>query len=241
MDIVLIAGLWLPHRVWDPVADELGRLGHRPDAVPLPGVDRPGSAGGALADATLDDQIDAVLGAVDDADRPLVVGHSAGCGLAWIVADRHPTSIAGVVLLGGFPVADGSTYADFFDLDGGVMPFPGWEAFEGPDSDDLDEDARRHLADAAVPVPRGVGHATVHLTDERRYDVPTTVICPEFSPDDVRQWIAGGDLPELERARRLELVDLESGHWPMVSRPAELAAMIATLADGAAAGSDVGR
>jgi pimeloyl-ACP methyl ester carboxylesterase len=235
MDVILIAGLWLPHRVWDPVSDELERRGHRAHALPLPGVDRPGPAGGALADATLDHQIDAALAAVDDADRPLVVGHSAGCGLAWIVADRRPTSIAGIALVGGFPVADGSTYADFFDLADGVMPFPGWEAFEGPDSDDLDEDARRRLADGAVPVPGGVSHARVHLTDDRRYDVPTTVICPEFSPDDVRAWIAGGDLPELDRGRRVDLVDIESGHWPMASRPIELAALI-----GATAGSVAG-
>ncbi len=43
-----------------------------------------------------------------------------------------------------------------FELTDGVMPFPGWGPFEGPVSADLDEEARRTFAAAAVPVPEGV-------------------------------------------------------------------------------------
>jgi hypothetical protein len=77
-----------------------------------------------------------------------------------------------------------------------------------------------------VPVPEGVAQGVVRLTDERRYDVPVALICPEFTPAQVREWIAEGELPELARAKHLELVDIDSGHWPMLTRPAELAALL---------------
>jgi len=67
----------------------------------------------------------------------------------------------------------------------------------------------------------------VRPTDERRFDVPVVVVCPEFTPAQAREWIAAGDVPELARAKHVEFVDLDSGHWPMLSRPAELARVLA--------------
>ena len=225
MDIVLIAGLWLPAATWDDVIAELDDRGHRGVAVELPGVDD------GDPDATLDDQLAAVLAAVDGAERPVVVGHSAAATLAWLAADRRPDDVARVVLIGGFPAGPGSAYADFLPIADGVMAFPGWEPFEGPDSDDLDESTRASFEAAAVAVPEGVATATVELTDERRRSVPVTLICPEFSPDDARGWIDDGDLPELAAAEHLDLVDLDSGHWPQLTRPADLARLLADAAD----------
>lgn len=219
-DIVLIGGLWLRPEVWTDVVAELERLGRRGLPVLLPGQ------GDGNAAATLDDQVTAVLAAVDAcAEPPLVVGHSAAASLAWIAADRR--AVAGVILIGGFPVADGEAYADFLPVMDGALPFPGWPAFEGPDAADLDPATRDRLAAEFIPVPAGVAEGVVRLHGERRYDVPVTLICPEFGPDDARAWLAAGDLPELAKARQVELADLDSGHWPMVTRPAELAALLA--------------
>jgi pimeloyl-ACP methyl ester carboxylesterase len=225
MDIILVAGLWLPASVWDAVVRELDALGHHARAVALPGVDDDSFR------ATLDEQLDAVLAAVDEADRPLVVGHSAASALAWMVADRRPDAPAGVALLGGFPVEDGNRYADIFPVEGGVMPFPGWEPFEGPDAADLDDDGRRHLEDLARPVPEGVSTAVVRLHDERRFTVPVVLVCPEFTPAEARDWVEAGDLPELGRAERLDYADVDSGHWPMTSAPGELARTLDEVAN----------
>lgn len=227
MDVLLVAGLWLRSSVWSDVAAGLARLGHRPIPVSLPGVDD------RSVRATLQDQLDAVLAAVDEADRPAIVGHSAACTLAWMAADRRPDAIARVVLVGGFPWADGQLYADFFPVADGVMPFPGWEPFEGPDSVDLSDAERQSIAAGSVPVPEGVARGFVRLHDERRFDVPVVLVCPEYSPDQARAWIDAGDVPELARAHRVSFVDIDSGHWPMVSRPAELARIIdAAMAEG---------
>jgi pimeloyl-ACP methyl ester carboxylesterase len=225
MDIVLIAGLWLDGSAWDDVVPALEALGHRPVPLTLPGQ------GDGSASATLDDQVAAVLAAVDSASgKPMVVGHSAACTLAWLAADARPERVAGVALVGGFPTADGQPYADFFELTDGLMPFPGWGPFEGPDAADLDEEARRAFASAAIPVPEGVTRGVVRLTDERRFDVPVVLVCPEFTPAQAQEWIAAGELPELAQAKHLDLVDIDSGHWPMFTEPVELARLLAAAA-----------
>lgn len=226
MDMILIAGLWLPQSVWSDVVDELDHLGHRALPVALPGVDD------GSTEATLADQVAAVLEVVDGADRPVVVGHSAACTLAWIVADQRPEAVESVVMIGGFPAASGDAYADFFPSVDGVMAFPGWGPFEGPDSDDLDEAARDSIATVAVPVPEGVSKGVVELTDDRRFDLPIVLVCPEFSPEQAKKWIDAGDVPELSRASNLSFVDIDSGHWPMVSQPAELARVLAATTAG---------
>ena len=227
MDILLIAGLWLDGSAWDDVVPALEKLGHRPVPLTLPGQ------GDGRASATLDDQVAAVLAAVDSSPgKPVVVGHSAACTLAWLAADARPEKVGKVVLIGGFPSADGERYADFFELTDGAMPFPGWATFEGPDSADLSEEVRRDVAAAAIPVPEGVARGVVRLADERRFDVPVVLVCPEFTPAQAQEWINGGDVPELAWAKRVEFVDIDSGHWPMVSKPAELARLLAATAEG---------
>jgi pimeloyl-ACP methyl ester carboxylesterase len=225
MDVLLIAGMWLDGSAWDDVVPELERLGHRPVALTLPGQGRgPDSA-------TLDDQVADVLAAVDAAGGPvMVVAHSAAATLGWLAADRRPDRVARVVLIGGFPGPDGQPYFDAFPVVDGKLPFPGWEPFEGPDSADLDEAARDRIAAAAIAVPETVTGGIVRLTDERRYDVPVVVVCPEFTPAEAREWMDAGQLPELARAKHLELVDIDSGHWPMFTKPAELAAVLAAAA-----------
>jgi pimeloyl-ACP methyl ester carboxylesterase len=228
MDILLIAGLWLDASVWDTVVQDLDNRGHRAVPVTLPGQ------GGPPEHATLADQRAAVLAAIDGVDgRVLVVGHSASSTLAWIAADARPEAVARVVMVGGFPSADGDPYfGAAFPVEAGAMPFPGWEPFAGPDSADLDEAAREAIAAAAIPVPDGVTTGIVALGDERRFDVPVTIVCPEFSPAQAREWIESGQVPELPRARHLRYVDIDSGHWPMFTRPAELARLLAAEADG---------
>ena len=226
MDILLIAGLWLDGSVWDNVTAHLEADGHR--AVP---VMLPGQGDGSMS-ATLADQVAAVVAAVDvAAGRPMVVGHSAACTLAWLAADACPAKISKVALIGGFPATDGQTYSSAFPIQDGAVPFPGWGEFDGPDSADLDDAAKQAFASAAIPVPEGVARAVIRLADKRRYDVPVVLICPEFTPAQARKWIGEGEVPELAISKNVSLLDIDSGHWPMISAPADLARLLSQAAE----------
>jgi pimeloyl-ACP methyl ester carboxylesterase len=102
-----------------------------------------------------------------------------------------------------------------------------------PDSADLDEQARSAIAEAAIAVPEAVATGVVRLVDERRFDVPVVVVCPECSPEQAREWIDAGGVPELARATQVDFVDIDSGHWPMYTKPAELARILAAVAESA--------
>ena len=226
MDILLIAGLWLDASVWHNVVAHLEARGHRAVPVTLPGQ------GDGNASATLADQSATVVATVDAAaGGVMVVGHSAACSLAWLAADARPAKISKVALIGGFPSPDGEAYFDSLPVQDGAMPFPGWGEFEGPDSADLDDAAMRAIASAAIPVPEGVTRGVIRLADERRYDVPVVLVCPEFTPAQAKEWVEQGEVPELEKSKSVSFANIDSGHWPMISAPAELARLLSQAAD----------
>jgi hypothetical protein len=62
--------------------------------------------------------------------------------------------------------------------------------------------------DAVVPALEKLGHR------------PVPVTLPGQGDDQV---------PELSRARHVNFASLDSGHWPMLTRPVELAEILATV------------
>ena len=67
------------------------------------------------------------------------------------------------------------------------------------------------------------------LHDDRRLDVPGTVVRTAFPAAEYRSYAEQGMpfLAGILQYRRLELVHLPTGHWPMWSRPGDPAAIIA--------------
>lgn len=53
-----------------------------------------------------------------------------------------------------------------------------------------------------------------------------TLVCPEFDPDDARGWVAAGEAPELAAVLDLSYVNIDSGHWPMITCPIALARLL---------------
>jgi hypothetical protein len=71
------------------------------------------------------------------------------------------------------------------------------------------------------------------LQDERRYDIPATVITSTFPGPMLCELIEGGHpfTAELARVKDFEIVDLPTGHWPQFTRPADLAEAILTAVE----------
>jgi pimeloyl-ACP methyl ester carboxylesterase len=83
-----------------------------------------------------------------------------------------------------------------------------------------------------VPEPGPVIREPIHLGNDARRDVPSTIIACSFPSEVVMQMAQQGHpmMAEVGTLRDLELVDLPTGHWPMWSRPTDLAAAIANAA-----------
>jgi len=191
------------------------------------------------AGITLRDNVDAVVVAIDAAEpgaTVVVVGHSAGAGIAYAAVDARPDRVARAIFVGGFPTGDGDALAGGFPAEHGEVPLPEWSEFDDADLGDLDDAARAAFRDRAIPSPERVTTDPQKLSNERRYDVPVTVVCPEFTSAMLRGWIDEGMAPvgELAKIRNVTLVDLPTGHWPQFTRPDDLARVIVDAVEGSA-------
>ena len=151
MDVILVPGLWLDSSSWDSALPALRAAGHRPRPLTLPGVGEPESVSGDIGIA---DWIDAVVAEIDRSEGPVaLVGHSGGGNVVYGAADARPDRVARIVYVDTFPPADGGSIWEFPVVDG-VIPFPGWDAFDEPDVTDLDEQTRASIVAGARSVPQ---------------------------------------------------------------------------------------
>ena len=223
MDVILVPGFWLKGSSWDPVLPALKSAGHRVRALTRPGLE---SADARRTGIGLRDHVDAVVAAIDSIDGPVaLVGHSGGGAIIHAAVDARPERVVRAVYVDSGPLADGFLINDEMPTRGDDLPLPDWAEFSDADLTDLDDDLRRTLRRIAVPEPRAVAFDRQDLSDERRYDVPVTVITCTFPSEALREAIAGGAVftAELAKMRDYEIVDLPTGHWPQFTRPKELA------------------
>ena len=232
--IILVPGFWLGAWAWDQVASALRADGHDVTAVTLPGLE---SADADRSAITLSDHVDAICRAVMAAGTPVVLAVHSGAGVSgYGASDRVPEQIAAMVYVDSGP-ATGALNPDF---DAVEMPLPSWEELEedGNSLDGLSEEQLETFRQRAVPEPGAAVREGPDLTNDRRLDVPSTVVCTSMTSDQIKaaveegyRWIAG-----LADLRNVTYVELLTGHWPMWSRPKELAATIGDIARGVSAG-----
>ncbi len=222
MDVILIPGFWLGADSWRHVTPLLVEAGHRVHPLTLPGL---ASVDDDRSGITLQDHVDFVVRAIDGLDGPVaLVGHSGGGPIAWGAADARPERVARVVFVDAGPLASGDAINDALPVVEGEVPLPDWAEFGDEALVDLDEAMRDEFRSVAVPEPARVASDPMALLDERRYEVPVTVIACEFPTSALAEWIAA-DAPftrELARVRRRELIDLPTGHWPQFTKPVQL-------------------
>jgi pimeloyl-ACP methyl ester carboxylesterase len=225
MDIVLIPGLWLDGSSWDEVVPALEEAGHRTHALTLPGME---SKDTDRSEITLRDHVDAVVEVIDSFDpaegKVVLVGHSGGGAIAHAAVDARPDRVARVVYVDAGPVGEGGVINDEFPAENGEVPLPDWSLFGEEDLVDLDDKLRAAFRERAIPSPQQVARDRQQLSEERRYDVPVTVIACEFSGAALRKLMEEGHpyVQELAKIRDVDYVDLPTGHWPQFTRPQDL-------------------
>jgi pimeloyl-ACP methyl ester carboxylesterase len=225
--IVLVPGFWLGAWAWDEVAAALRADGHDVTAVTLPGLE---SVDADRSGITIEDHVEAICDAVRDAGAPVVLAVHSGAGYpGYAASDRVPELIAAMVYVDTGPGV-GAMDADF---EGAELPLPSPEELAANENlEGLSEEQLETFRSRAVPQPGKVLRTAAALTNEARLDVATTVIATGFPSEEYKKGVeqGWGFLAGLGELRDVTWVDLPTSHWPMWSKPDELAAIIGDVA-----------
>ncbi len=228
--IILVPGFWLGAWAWDEVAAILRGEGHDVTALTLPGLE---SKDADRSTVRFVDHVDAICAALAAAPaKAVLVVHSAAGFSGYAASDRMPERIAAMVYVDTAP-GKGALEPD---LEGVEKPLD-WAAIEAEENlEGLTEEQRRTFRERAVPEPAGLLRESVELTNDARRHIPSTFICTGFSAADYQryarehpEWAFLAGIPELTDAT---WIDMPTSHWPMWSRPADLARIIGDVAHG---------
>jgi pimeloyl-ACP methyl ester carboxylesterase len=233
--IVLIPGAWLGASAWCEVAEKL-RPRHDVHPLSLTGLGERAELASATTDLTshVRDVVELLRAA--DLHDVLLVGHSYGSTVAFGAVHAVPERIARVVSVAGDPPTPGASLMDAMPPDaraqlraaaagsaeGWRLPFPDDELIDLYYGDHaLDATGQRErLRELTVGHPIGTWEEGLALADPAAASVPVThVRClgdpQEYTPPLPSHW---------------EAIDLDTGHWPMLTAPAALAEILDGLA-----------
>jgi pimeloyl-ACP methyl ester carboxylesterase len=240
---VLVPGAWLGGWAWQEVARDLRGRGHEVYPVTLTGLGERIHL--ARPDVDLETHISDVVNvlAYEDLHDVVLAGHSYAGVVVTGVADRVPERLAQLVYVDSAPLEDGQALLDLFgpeagaDLertvathgDGWRLPFPSFaELAQTAGVTGLANRIRELMEAKAVAQPFATYRQPLRLTGDGGDYQRTVIAC-----EDIRGLVAAGVPPIVAMTRppwRYEALD--TGHWPMLSAPGELAALLDRLASG---------
>ncbi|MFJ6376402.1 alpha/beta fold hydrolase [Pseudarthrobacter oxydans] len=233
--IILVAGHWLGAWAWDEVLEQLTTDHFRVIAMTLPGLDVDDPERAAK---TLDDQAAAVLDVITQngasGDQPAtLVAHSGANAPVSLVLDRRPELVHRVVWVDSGPVVTGSAFGPDIPEELEELPLPSLDVLAQQASlEGLSASVLERFRARAVPEPGPVLRQPVELTNDARRKVRTTLVCCSIPSAQVLELARAGHamFAEVANIEHLDVIDLPTGHWPMWSRPRDLARAIQSAA-----------
>ncbi|MFH8594491.1 alpha/beta fold hydrolase [Streptomyces rimosus] len=255
---VLVSGGYTGGWIWREVADHLRAVGHRAEPVTLTGMgDRRHLSGPGTDLNTHIEDVAQVLdhvgaGEEDEAGETVLVAHCYGAYPALGAADRDPDRLARLVYVDAGLPADGVSVLDALPDpavrewlhrraqehgDGWRLPPPSFEETDIWGSlDGISEEGRDRLARFAAPQPLPTLTQPIRLSGATAALPATGIFCTKnvTSTAALRDLVASGDPRFAALADpRYGFFDLDTGHWPMLSCPGELAdLLLRAAADG---------
>ena len=226
--IILIAGHWLGAWAWDEVLEHLKTDHPHAIAMTLPGLD---AHDPERATKTLEAQAEAILGAITQhGNQPaILVAHSGANAPVSLVMDRYPELVLRVVWVDSGPVATGSVFAPDLPEELEELPLPPFDVLAQQASlEGLSTEVLQQFRARAVPEPGPVLRQPVELTNDARRRVRTTLVCCSIPGAQVLELAQTGHpmFTEVANLEHVDVIDLPTGHWPMWSRPRDLAKAI---------------
>lgn len=241
---VLVPGAWIGGWSWQRVTPLLRAAGHEVYAVTLTGLGERVHLG--TPETNLETHIADVVNLIEFEDLHDVVlaGHSYAGSVVAGVANRIAARLALVAYVDSAPPEDGESLLDFNapeeqeemrrqvaeEGEGWRLPpLPFAQLPDSPFIAGLGAADRALLAARSVPQPFGTYTQPLRLTNTGAGDYRRAIVaCNSF-----RELVATG-MPRFQQflAAPWERRDLNTGHWPMLSAPRELAAALDGLASG---------
>ncbi|MEU6814905.1 alpha/beta hydrolase [Streptomyces sp. NPDC046860] len=225
VNFVLVAGLRLGSWAWDDVVPHIREAGHGAHPLTLSGVaERRGTPAGQ--EIHVQDIVDEVVRR--DLRDVVLVGHSYAGVPVGQAAQRIGERLAGVVFVDSSVPVDGKSFVSVWP-DGGAEMTAAIERNQGfwppvpashYDGHGLTAEQIARIVDDSTPQPGLPLTEPAVLTEPLGSLRATYVLCGQAGDepdDDVVQLVAGG---------HWRLVRMDTGHWPMFSRPRELARVL---------------
>jgi pimeloyl-ACP methyl ester carboxylesterase len=229
---VLVPGAWLGSWAWKKVVPLLEEEGHAVHPVTLTGMGE--RAHLASKEVGVETAVQDVLNVIEynDLEDFVLVGHSFAGKVVAAVADRVPRRVRAVLYLDAFrPGRVRAPQGAFDPSEFGPLPPGSWavplteKVVDSIGRDVLGPD-RAWLLSKATPCP--MRYMTDSVTLSEGFDaVRSAYIFCTGGGDPVAEILAG----RWGRLYGPHMV-IESGHWPMITKPAELAQDMVSLAEG---------
>ena len=228
---VLVPGAWLGAWSWKRVVPVLEKAGHAAYPVTLTGMgDRVHLA---TKDVGMETAVQDVLNVIryNELDRFVLVGHSFAGKVAAAVADRAHEKVEKVVYLDAFrpervttPQGGFDPTREFGPAPAGSLGIPLTREIVGRIGPDVRGADLEWMMSLATPWP--IKPAVDPITLSENYDnVKEAYVFCTRSGDPVDEIVAG-KWGKLEGPHKV----METGHWPMITKPEELAQDLIALA-----------
>ncbi|MFF1301361.1 alpha/beta fold hydrolase [Streptomyces sp. NPDC058307] len=223
-DFVLVAGARLGASAWDEVAAELRAAGHQPHPLTLSGLaeKRGVPAGQQTHVRDIVDEVERL-----DLREVVLVGHSYAGVPVGQAAERIGDRLARVVFVDSNVPVDGESFLSGWPSDhvrkeiednAGFWPLVGADYYAGQG---LTDAQISRIIDRSSPHPGAALTETAVLTRPLG-ELPATYIKCLLDDEEPMPVVK-----ELLKSECWELVEMDTGHWPMFSRPGELARILA--------------
>jgi len=231
---VLVPGAWLGGWAWKKVVPLLEERGHEACAVTLTGMgDRVHLASKEVG---IETAIQDVLNVIkyNDLDNFILVGHSFAGKVVAAVADRVPKKVRVLLYLDAFRPMKVRTPQGAFDPSEFGPPPPGsWtipltEEILDNIGKDVKGPDRKWIMSKATPWP--MKHSTDSVTLSENFDTVKSayIFCTGGGDGEYLDEILKGKWGKLDGPHKV----IESGHWPMITKPDELVEDMLSLAGG---------
>jgi pimeloyl-ACP methyl ester carboxylesterase len=242
---VLVPGFWLGDWAWRDVTRHLRTAGHEVYPVTLTGVaDRVHLA---TPEVDLDTHITDILNVIDYAGLHdiVLVAHSGANMPVTGVGDRIPARLSRIVYVESGPLPDGMASIDFHDPhsraqlekqvesdgDGWLLPVPAFDPAADPANlAELTDQQLTLMRERGTPHPYRAVRQPLRRPQPLPA-IPKSLIATTSNPAQLDELAAGGN-PAFALMSGPDWTRhwLPTGHWPMFSRPAELAALLDDIA-----------